>query len=161
VDLKSDWPEIRKHFNTCFKSNFHVSVASVDTENKPTVTPIGSLFLNDDMNGFYFEKYPSKLREHAAHNKNVCILAVNSGSIFWIKSLFKEKFHEHPAIKLYGELGGRRKATDSEIHRLQRRMKATRMLKGNDYLWGKMEYIREIHFHTAEKINLGKMTEQL
>jgi hypothetical protein len=37
-------------------------------------------------------------------------------------------------------------------------MKATKMLRGNKYLWGKMEYVRDISFSRAEKINLGEMT---
>ncbi|WP_438711371.1 hypothetical protein ACSTS3_00470 [Aquimarina muelleri] len=161
MDLHANWNKIRQHFNRSFKSNFHVSIASVDVNNNPTVTPIGSLFLNNDQTGFYFEKFPSKLPEHARINKNICVLGVNSGTLFWIKSLFKEKFSKYPAIKLYGELGERKKATDKEINRLNRRMKATNGLKGNTYLWGSMEYIREIQFIKAEKINLGKMTSEL
>ncbi|MGB5554956.1 MAG: hypothetical protein WBM83_09890, partial [Flavobacteriaceae bacterium] len=75
MDIKRDWTTIRKHFNTSFRTNFHVSVASVDSENNPTVTPIGSLFLNDEQIGFYFEKYPSKLPIHAKSNTNICVLA--------------------------------------------------------------------------------------
>lgn len=161
MDIKTDWNKIRKHFNKSFSSNFYVSVASVDSENNPTVTPIGSLFLNDNQTGFYFEKFPSKLPEHAKHNSKVCLLGVNSGRFFWIKSLFKEKFSDFPAVKLYGELGVKRKATEKEINRLNRRMKITNGLKGNTYLWKKMEFVREIRFTKAEKINLGKMTAQL
>jgi hypothetical protein len=161
MDIKTDWNKIRKHFNKSFSSNFYVSVASVDSENNPTVTPIGSLFLNDNQTGFYFEKFPSKLPEHAKVNPKVCLLGVNSGRIFWVKALFKEKFADFPAIKLYGELGEKRKATEKEIARLNRRMKATKGLKGNTYLWGEMEFVREIKFRKAEKINLGKMTAEL
>jgi len=161
MNINSDWSEIRKHFNNSFKTNFHVSVASVDSDNKPTVTPVGSLFLNHDQSGFYFEKYPSKLPEHANHNKNICVLAVKSGKIFWLKALFKGRFNSNPAIKLYGQLGKRRKATEIEIKRLNRRMKATKGLKGNTYLWGSMPYVRDITFTKVEKINLGKMTDQL
>ena len=161
MDIKTDWRKIRKHFNKSFSSNFYVSVASVDSENNPTVTPIGSLFLNDNQTGFYFEKFPSKLPEHAKNNPRVCLLGVNSGRIFWIKALFREKFTDFPAIKLYGELGKKRKATESETKRLKRRMKATNGLKGNTYLWGKMEFVRDINFTKAEKINIGKMTEEL
>jgi hypothetical protein len=75
--------------------------------------------------------------------------------------LFRGKFNQTPAIKLYGQLGVRRKATDMETNRLQRRMKSTKGLKGNHYLWGKMEFVREINFTSAEKINLGRMTEEL
>ena len=71
------------------------------------------------------------------------------------------KFSKHPGIKLYGKLGIRRKATEREVKRLNRRMKATKALKGNHFLWGKMEDVREVSFTKAEKINLGKMTEEL
>ena len=161
MNIKTDWNKIRRHFNKSFASNFYVSIASVDSENNPTVTPIGSLFLNDNQTGFYFEKFPSKLPEHAKSNPKVCLLGVNSGRIFWIKALFKEKFADFPAMKLYGELGEIREATEKETKRLNRRMKATNGLKGNTYLWKKMEFVREIKFTKAEKINLGKMTAEL
>ncbi|MEP2237918.1 MAG: hypothetical protein ABJI22_06125, partial [Maribacter sp.] len=153
--------KIRTHFNKSFSSNFHISVASVDSNNNPTVTPIGSLFLNDNQTGFYFEKFPKKLPKHAKTNKNVCLLGVNSNRLFWLVALFNEKFSSYPGIKLYGELGERRLATVKETKRLNRRMRMTKGLKGNAYLWGKMEYVRDIIFVKAEMINLGKMTSDL
>ena len=161
MNIKTEWPEIRKHFNRCFRTNFHVAIASVDKDNNPTVTPIGSLFLNKNCSGFYFEKYPSKLPKHAGHNKKICVLAVNSDRWFWLSALFKGKFRLHPGIKLYGVLGDRREATKVEIVRLNRRMQATRWLKGNHYLWGSIIYVRDIQFTSAEKINLAAMTEGL
>ncbi|TDT45616.1 hypothetical protein CLV90_2706 [Maribacter spongiicola] len=161
MKITQDWKKIRTHFNKSFSSNFHISIASVDTEYNPTVTPIGSLFLNDNQTGFYFEKFPKKLPLHAKTNKNVCLLGVNSSRLFWLRALFKEKFSDYPAIKLYGELGERRLATEQETKRLNRRMRMTKGLKGNTYLWGEMEYVRDINFTKAEKINLGKMTARL
>jgi len=111
------------------------------------------------MNGFYFEKYPSKLPLHAKSNPAICALAVNSNKWFWLKSLFKGRFKTNPAIKLYGHLGERRQATEKEIGRLNRRMKATMGLKGNTYLWKKMDCVRDINFTKVETINLGKMTD--
>ncbi|WP_051941821.1 hypothetical protein [Maribacter forsetii] len=161
MDITQDWKKIRTHFNKSFSSNFHISVASVDAENNPTVTPIGSLFLNDNQTGFYFEKFPKKLPLHAKTNNNVCLLGVNSSRFFWLGALFKKKFSDYPGVKLYGELGERRLATEKETKRLNRRMRMTKGLKGNTYLWGKMEYVRDINFTKAEKINLGKMTAGL
>jgi len=161
MNIKAEWNDIILHFNKSFRSNFHVSIGSVDSENSPTVTPIGSLFLKKNQTGFYFEKYPSKLPDHAKANRKVCVLAVNSNTCFWIKSLFKGKFNSHPAIKLYGELGERREATETEIIRLNKRMKATSGMKGNKYLWGDMKFVRDITFTKAEKINLGEMTKDL
>ncbi len=69
-------------------------------------------------------------------------------------------FSNYPGIKLYGVLGEKRKATEKEISRLNRRMKITNELKGNTYLWEKMEYVREVNFTRAEKINIEKMTKK-
>ena len=84
MDIRKNWIEIRKHFNKCFRTNFHVSLASVDKEGNPTVTPIGSLFLNNNQTGFYFEKFPTKLPENSKDHKNICVLAVNSSTFFWL-----------------------------------------------------------------------------
>jgi hypothetical protein len=161
MDIKTNWKRIRIHFSKSFKSCLHVSIASVDDNNHPTVTPIGSLFLNKDQTGFYFEKFTSKLPKHAEQNNNICVLGVNSNRWFWIKSLFKVKFKEYPALKLYGVLGERRKATDKEVKRLDRRMRSTKGLKENTYLWRDMEVVRDITFAKVEKINIGKMTRSI
>jgi uncharacterized protein len=94
MDIQKNWIEIRKHFNKCFKTNFHVSLASVDKQGNPTVTPIGSLFLNSNQTGFYFEKFPTKLPENSKDHKNICVLAVNSNTFFWLASPFCIKFSE-------------------------------------------------------------------
>ncbi len=161
MDLSSNWDKIRLHFNKSFRSNFHVSIASVTSDNIPTVTPIGSLFLNNDQTGFYFEKYPTKLPMYSKINKKICILAVNSNRWFWINSLFKGRFSSYPGIKLYGKLGERRKAKEIDIKRLNRRMKMTKGMKGHKYLWGSMTMVREIEFTKAEQINLEKMTDKI
>lgn len=158
MDLNSNWDKIRLHFNKSFRSNFHVSIASVTSDNIPTVTPIGSLFLNNDQTGFYFEKYPTKIPMYSKINKKICVLAVNSNRWFWINSLFKGRFSTYPGIKLYGILGEKRKATEIDIKRLNRRMKMTKGMKGHKYLWGSMTMVREITFTKAEQINLGEMT---
>ena len=162
MNLVKDWTTIRRHFNKSFRSNLHVSIASINKDNHPTVTPIGSFFLNNDQNGFYFEMYSTKLPLHSKKNKNICVLAVDSNKWFWFRSLFFVKFKTNPAIKLYGQLGQRREATDFEINRLDKRTKLTKGLKGNAYLWKKgTYYVREIKFNRVEKINLGKMTKHL
>ena len=157
----TNWHKIRKHFSKSFSSSLHVSIASLDADNNPTTTPIGSFFLNKNQTGFYFEKFPTKLPNPSKLNRTICILGVNSNKWFWVKSLFKEKFTDYPALKLYGLLGAKRKATEIEIARLRRRMRRTRGLKGHKYLWSDMEYVRDIAITKVEKINIGKMTSHL
>lgn len=161
MNINKDWNIIKQHINASFKTSLHVAIASVDTDCRPTVTPIGSLFLNSDKTGFYFEKFTTKLPVHGKENNKICVLAVNSNKWLWIKALWKGSFHKHPALKLHGILGERRKATDIEISRLTKRMKMTKGLKGNTYLWGDMKYVREITFYEVEKTKLGVMTAEL
>lgn len=160
IDLNYTWPAIRKHFSSSFKTNLHVSIASTDSANGVTVTPIGSFFLNEDFSGFYFEKYPSKLPKAATNYDSICILGVDSRRWFWLKSLFMVGFSRPPAIKLYGKLGALRKASPSELHALKKRMRWTRALRGHQYLWANMAFVREVTISHAESINLGKMTGQ-
>jgi hypothetical protein len=157
MDIVKDWESIKKHVSVCFKTSLHVSIASVNKNGGPNVTPIGTLFLNNDQTGFYFEKFSSGLTSTIEKNNAVCVLAVNSNKLFWLKSLFYGAFKKHPALKLYGELGEKRKATKEEIYALSRRMRATKNLKGNHYLWRNMEFVREIKFNDVEQMKLGKM----
>ncbi len=157
----SHWESIRDLFRLSFRQNLHVSIASVDKSGVPTVTPLGTLFLNKDGSGFYFEKFITSLADNRKSNKNICILMVNTSKWFWFKSLFKEKFETHPAIKLYGELGEKRAATQKELDRLENRLRFTQRLKGHKYLWDDMNFVREIAFTKFEKMKLGKMTSHL
>jgi hypothetical protein len=161
INLEENWNKIRAHFSKSIGSNMHVSIASVNEDNQPTITPIGSLFLNDNLTGFYFEKYATKLNTNSKVNKKICVLAVNSNKWFWFKSLFKMSFSEYPAVKLYGKLGVKREATEKEYRAFQRRIRQTKRLKGSQYLWQDMSMVREIKFTKGEKINLGKMTKEL
>lgn len=159
MDIKEQWKDLREHLNKSVKSSLHVSIASVNKEGNPTVTPIGSMFLNRDQKGFYFERYTSNLPLNGRHNKNICVLAVNSNLWFWIRSLMNSKFKKYPAVKLYGVLGDRRKATDIELSRLKKRTRFFKISKkGYNDLWGDMNYVRDITFTKVEKMKLGNMT---
>jgi hypothetical protein len=162
MNIEAHWPAIQQHFDRSFRSSFHVSLATVGAENTPTVTPIGSLFLYEDQpSGFYFEKFPFRIRQHMKFNQRVCVLAVNSSWWLWAGSLIRGKFGKYPAIRLYGEFGGLRPATDHELGRLRGRMRLARGTKGRQYLWGDVHTVRDIHFYAAEMVNLGKMTKDL
>jgi len=159
MDLQDNWQEIRAHFNRSVRSSLHVSIGSVSKDGNPTVTPIGSLFLNKGQKGFYFERYTVSLPLNSKYNRHICVLGVYSSKWFWIRSLLKSKFSKPPAIKLYGVLGDRREATEIELARLKKRTKLFKISKkGYDYLWGDMKYVREISFTKIEKMKLGNMT---
>ena len=158
MEINKEWLTIKKHVKNSFKSNLHVSIASVNEKNEPVVTPIGTLFLNDDLTGFYFEKFTLGLSNYSDENNKVCVLAVNSNKFFWIKSLFKGRFIKHPALKIYGEFAEKRKATQEEKYALSRRMRNTKLLKEHRYLWNNMDSVRVIKFTKVEAMKLGEMS---
>jgi len=52
MDLEKHWPEILKVLGNAKKSNRFFSIATVDSDGNPHVTPIGHLFFRDDMTGY-------------------------------------------------------------------------------------------------------------
>ena len=142
-DDQKTWEEIRTLFKDAFKSSFYFSFATVDDQGNPHVTPIGSLFLRKDFTGFYLERFLSKLPKNLKKNQHVCILAANSSRGFWLKSLFKGKFTTFPAIRLYGQIGEKRQATEEEIALFRKRIKPLRRFKGYNLLWGDFKYARD------------------
>ena len=51
LDL-SKWSLVKNVFSKAQKANMHVNIASVSIEGIPNITPIGTVFLNDDGTGF-------------------------------------------------------------------------------------------------------------
>lgn len=146
-----NWQTIRQNFRHGFATNLHVSIATVDAEGQPNVTPIGSFFLNrDDFSGFYFEIFSQNIPRNAVTNPKVCIMAVNSGKWYWLKSMLFGKFKTPPMTKIYGTIGGRRVPTPAEIERGNRRLGRMKALPGGKKLFGNMAYVREVHFHAFE-----------
>jgi hypothetical protein len=155
------WNKIRKVFIDSFNSSFHYSIATVNENGSPHVTPIGSLFLGDDLKGFYFEEYVSALPGNLRHNKRVCVLAVNSSKFSLLKTLLFGKITAPPGVRLMGTASEKREATPQEINLFKKRFGKYRMFKGYDRLWGKLRYVREIHFDAFEPVRIGVMTRDL
>lgn len=150
-----NWQEIRRNFRHGFATNLHVAIATVDAEGQPQVTPIGSFFLNrDGFSGFYFEIFTKNIPKNALANPKVCIMAVNSGRWYWLKSMLSGRFATPPMTKLYGRLGERRSPTPEEIERGNRRLGRMKKLPGGKKLFGNMAFVREVHFHSFETAKL-------
>ena len=161
MDLHENWGEIKALFRESFRSSFHYAIASIGENGEPHVTPIGSLILDKPGYGYYFEKYPNKLPQNLSAHSQVCVLAVNSGRWFWLKSLFAGRFPTPPALRLYGIAGDLRVATDQEMARWQRRVRRIRFTKGHALIWHGMTQVREIEFNRIEPVHIGEMTRGL
>lgn len=166
---ENDWETITRVFRKALVGSYHYAIASVNEDGSPHVTPIGSLFLREDKTGFYFEKFPKKLPHNLKYNQNVCILAVNSKLLFWLRTLLRGEFFTPPGIRLIGTMGERRRATEEEVKLFLNRLKSLLPLfsglvtksKGYKLLWGDLKYVREIQFTSFETIEFGSMTSGL
>ncbi len=158
---KKAWPQIQEIFRNAFRSSFHFSIATVNEDGSPHVTPIGSLILQDDRTGFYFEEYTTNLTRNLARDKRVCVMAVNSSKWALIKSFFLGKFITPPGVRLMGTAGERREATPAEQALFRKRVRKYRMFKGHDLLWSRLRHVREIRFDAFEPIRVGVLTRHM
>ncbi len=160
TDLKSRWPEIKKLFRRAFNSSFHYSIASVTAEGTPHVTPIGSLILLDDLKGFYFEIFTKNLPTNLKTNQRVCVMAVDDGFWFWLRSLIAGRYSRPVGFRLYGTVGERRVATPEEIGQFHKRVRHLSFLKGYKLLWKTLHDVRDIQFDSFEEVFIGPMMKK-
>ena len=161
MNLRSNWKQVKLAFEAGIKSSLHCAIATVDAHGNPHVTPIGFIFLRDDLSAFYFEEYTHKLPQNIQVNPRVCLLTINSSGLFWLASLFKGRFASSPGIRLFGVAGERRLATEHEKAAYRDRVKSARRLKGYDLIWKDLNHVREIKLDSFEPVVYPKMTEHL
>lgn len=161
MDIEKHWPNILKVINEGKKSNRFFSIATVNNDGTPHVTPIGHVFFNDDMMGYYFDQYSEAMPKNFETNKNICLMSVNSGTFYWLKSLFLGKFSISPAIRLMGTVGDIRDARTDEIEKLEKSISITSGLKGHKLLWSELNKVRDLQFTSFSPAKYPVMCEGL
>jgi len=143
------------------RSNRFFSIATVDDQGNPHVTPIGHVFFRDDSTGYYFDAFSKAMPKNFETNKRICLMAVNSSTAYWLKSLFLGKFQTSPAVRIFGEVSEARDATEEELDKLKESIKMTSRLKGHDLLWGNLTRVRDMTFTSFSPATYPKMCEGL
>ena len=161
MDLRDNWEQIKKAYESGIKSSLHCAIATVGADGYPHVTPIGFVFLRDDYSAFYFEEYSQKIPKNLAHNPRVCLLFVNSRPLFWLASLFKGKFASPPGVRLIGVAGELRLASEQEKAAYRARVRPFRSFKGYDLIWRDLNHVREIKLERCEPVAYPHMTAHL
>jgi hypothetical protein len=161
MDLKTNWEQVKQVFESGIKSSLHCAIATVGADGFPHVTPIGFIFLRDDYTAFYFEEYTHKIPHNLQHNPRVCLLTVNSGGWFWLRSLFAGRFASAPGIRLMGVARERRLASAREKETYRARVRPFRRLKGYGLIWRDLSYVRDIQLESFEPVAYPKMTDGL
>ena len=142
-------------------SSLHFAIASVNEAGWPHITPIGSFMLLNEQQGIYFEKFTTQMPKNFSHSDKICVLGVNSTWFFWAVSLILGRFTDYPAIRMYGTVGKRRKATPEETRMFEKRLGIYRFLKGGKTLWQNMAFVREVHLDRIDPVKVGTMTAHL
>ncbi len=161
MKIEQDWEEIKEIFKRAFRSSLHFSIASIDENGLPHISPIGSLVLGRPGEAIYFEEFTQNLPKNIKSNQEICIMAVNSSKWFWFKSLLGGRFKQMPALRLKGSTGIRRRASEKEMQLWQKRVKSLAFTKGHGILWKRMGHVRELHLTSCEVINAGDMTKNM
>lgn len=152
------WEKIVKYYDELKQISM---IGSVNNMGQPNVTPIGSLILKGDCSGYYFDLFTRELSDNLDQNPNVCVLLVQTGKLFWFRSLYADEYKRPPGMKLLGSAGNRREASTEEIELLRNKIKTLKMLKGYHTIFGNLSYVRDIRFTDYFMINAGKMTFDL
>lgn len=161
MDLKTHWHTIQQVVEQALSSSIHCAIASVAPDGTPNITPVGTVFLRDDGTGYYFDQYTSALAANLAHNPNICLMAVNTSRLFWLRSFAQGQFTSPPGLRLYGQVGPLRPATVGERQLIEARVRPTRWLKGSRLLWSDFTHVRDITFTSFRPVTYPKMMQGL
>lgn len=146
-----------RHIKSLVKKSLYCSIATVQN-GIPHCSPVGSVYLNNDQQGYYLEMFTTAVEKSKASNPMGCVLVVNTSILFWLKSLFAGKFATPPAVRFVVKFGERRAATEVEQQRFRRRVNIFRRLKGHKIMWSRPSHVREFSIQTVIPVSLGKMT---
>jgi len=147
-----------KHIKHLVKKSFYCSIATVHN-GVPHCSPVGSVYLENDKQGYYLEMFTTAVQKSKATNPMGCILVVNTSVLFWLTSLFTGKFATPPAVRLLVEFGERRPTSENEKERFNKRVNIFKRLKGHGILWGRPAHVRTFLIQEIIPVSLGKMTQ--
>jgi hypothetical protein len=150
----ADWDTIRRVFRDGFASGFHFAVATQGEDGFPHVTPIGSFVLGDVGRAIYTESYATGLGRRLERDPRLCVMALNSSKLEFLKTLWRGKADRPYGVRLLGTAGQRREATPEELDGFARRVRRLRFLRGHGLLWGRLRMVREVRFHAFEPVRL-------
>jgi len=135
----------------------YCSIASIDEDGHPRVTPIGSVYLDHSGKGFFLEKFTSGLPLNIDRGSSICLMAVDTRIGLWLSALIKGRFKSPPAIRLRGIAGPRRDASEEERTFFLKKVKKLRWTRGYRKLWSNFSYARDLDFSEQIPVRLGGM----
>ena len=157
-----NWKHIKSVISLAQKSSMYCSIATVDSNGMPTITPIGTLFLREEIGqAFFFNTYSSTIEHNISQNPHICIQDVNNSRTFWIKSMLQGLFNNMPGVRLYGEIKARRPATSEELALVEKRIKALKWTKGGQLIWSSFSHVHDVDIQNFKWIEYLYMMPKL
>ena len=162
MDIENEhWNQLKPLAGKVLGSSLHFTIATINHDGTPRVTPIGSLILTDPGEAYFFEVFTRQLSVNLDNGSPVVVLGVISSSRLWLRSLVAGHFSIPPAFRLLGTAGERRSSTPEEKARWRRKVRLLKWTRGYDIFWGNLDVVRELHFHTLQPVQLGRMSARL
>ncbi len=157
-ELFGDWSHVSR---SPWRGVPYCALATVNEDGSPRVTPLGTLFLAEDMRGFYFELYSRHMSQNLDRDPRICVLVVNTRMSLWGRAILRGRFQRLPAARLMGTVGEKREATSAELDALRKPTAPLRFFKGYPFFWGNMKQVREVRFDAIELVDCGPLTREL
>lgn len=152
------WTMVRRIVPRAIRSSLHCSIASLNPDGWPHVTPIGSFLPTEKGMGVYFDAFNAQLAANVDRDPRVTILAAHSGPIMWGRSFLKGRFVSPPGIRLVGTVGVQRRSTTQEVERFHRLVGRLLRTKGGQRMWGSLSLVRDVTIERVVPIWMGAMT---
>lgn len=141
------------------KNSLYCSIATIQNGTHPHISPIGSVFLINEKEGYFIEMFTRSFKDQS--QRKACILAVNTSLLFWLKSLILGRFVTSVGTRLLVTMGERREISESEREKFQKKVSLFKRLKGYKLMWSKSDYVRTFTIDEVIPVNIGKMTKHL
>lgn len=141
-----------------FSQAMFCSVATVDPDGIPHVSPIGSVVLEDKNQGWFFQKFTKNIPINTIGSEYATIMAVNDNKWFWLKSILKGRFKQPPAMRILVRLGQLKPASEQQSKKFRRRVGLFKRTKGYRMMWQEMSDVREFEIIEYRPVYIGAMT---
>ncbi len=158
VDRDLEWEQTRRIVHRALRTSVHCSLATVNPDGSPHVTPIGSVMLTRPGQGLYFDVFNRALGRNLVRENRLCIQAVDAGKLHFLGGLLRGRFARPLGIRLIATAGPRREATPAEIERFQRSVGPLLRLKGGKAMWSNCRFVRDLTISDTRPIKIGSMT---
>ncbi|MGK2950610.1 MAG: pyridoxamine 5'-phosphate oxidase family protein [Acidimicrobiales bacterium] len=157
------WRTVRRTLARGQRTSLHCAIASTAPDGRAYVSPIGSVRLGPAGTGTYLDVFNAQLRRNLEHDPRVTVMAVDSGLVTWVRALVTGRFATSPGVRLLGEAGPARPASDDEKQAFQRSVRPALLTRGGRAMWGRFDDVvaRDLTFTDVVPVRIGSTTAGL